>query len=79
MDKKFYVTTPIYYVNDKPHIGHSYTTVLADVPMLRTFINTYDSNDDTMDALVDALLEGPEAFRGSDPIDAYCGLWDTHM
>jgi methionyl-tRNA synthetase len=28
---KFYVTTPIYYVNDRPHIGHSYTTVLADV------------------------------------------------
>ncbi len=28
---KFYVTTPIYYVNDKPHIGHSYTTILADV------------------------------------------------
>ena len=30
-DKKFYITTPIYYVNDKPHIGHAYTTVLADV------------------------------------------------
>lgn len=29
--QKFYVTTPIYYVNDKPHIGHAYTTVLADV------------------------------------------------
>ncbi|OHA27043.1 MAG: hypothetical protein A3D52_01115 [Candidatus Taylorbacteria bacterium RIFCSPHIGHO2_02_FULL_44_36] len=27
----FYVTTPIYYVNDKPHIGHAYTTVIADV------------------------------------------------
>lgn len=27
----FYVTTPIYYVNDRPHIGHAYTTVLADV------------------------------------------------
>jgi methionyl-tRNA synthetase len=27
----FYVTTPIYYVNDKPHIGHAYTTILADV------------------------------------------------
>jgi methionyl-tRNA synthetase len=27
---KFYITTPIYYVNDKPHIGHTYTTVLAD-------------------------------------------------
>ncbi len=28
---KFYVTTPIYYVNDAPHIGHAYTTILADV------------------------------------------------
>ena len=27
----FYVTTPIYYVNDQPHIGHAYTTILADV------------------------------------------------
>ncbi len=31
MPDKFYVTTPIYYVNDKPHIGHAYTTILADV------------------------------------------------
>ncbi len=29
--KKFYITTPIYYVNSKPHIGHSYTTVACDV------------------------------------------------
>jgi len=29
--KKFYITTPIYYVNDQPHIGHAYTTILADV------------------------------------------------
>ena len=29
--KNFYITTPIYYVNDKPHIGHAYTTILADV------------------------------------------------
>ncbi len=28
---KFFVTTPIYYVNDKPHIGHAYTTTAADV------------------------------------------------
>ena len=28
---KFYITTPLYYVNDKPHIGHAYTTILADV------------------------------------------------
>ncbi|ROS78708.1 methionine--tRNA ligase [Cellulomonas sp. PhB143] len=29
--KAFYLTTPIYYVNDAPHIGHAYTTVAADV------------------------------------------------
>ena len=28
--KKFYITTPIYYVNDVPHIGHAYTTVICD-------------------------------------------------
>jgi methionyl-tRNA synthetase len=28
--KTFYVTTPIYYVNDVPHIGHAYTTIIAD-------------------------------------------------
>ena len=27
---KFYITTPIYYVNDEPHIGHAYTTIIAD-------------------------------------------------
>jgi len=31
VSKPFYLTTPIYYVNDRPHIGHTYTTVLADV------------------------------------------------
>ncbi len=31
MNDPFYVTTPIYYVNDEPHIGHAYTTILADV------------------------------------------------
>lgn len=31
MTHRFYLTTPIYYVNDRPHIGHAYTTILADV------------------------------------------------
>lgn len=31
MEKTFYITTPIYYVNDRPHIGHASTTVWADV------------------------------------------------
>ncbi len=29
-DRAFYITTPIYYVNDVPHLGHAYTTILAD-------------------------------------------------
>src|SRR5437870_1421871 len=28
---KFFITTPIYYINDKPHIGHAYPTIAADV------------------------------------------------
>ncbi len=31
MDRRFYITTPIYYVNDVPHIGHAYTTLACDV------------------------------------------------
>ena len=70
-----------WYVHELPVVGISVNkpTVLADVPMLRTYINAYDSNDDTMDALVEALVSGPEAFKGTDPIDSFCGMWDTHM
>ena len=31
MSTRYYITTPIYYVNDRPHIGHCFTTVMADV------------------------------------------------
>ena len=31
MTRRFYVTTPIYYVNGEPHIGHAYTSIAADV------------------------------------------------
>ena len=70
-----------WYVHELPVVGISVNkpTMLADAPMLRTYINAYDSNDDTLDALVEALLTGPEAFKGTDPIDSYCGMWDTHM
>ena len=70
-----------WYVHELPVIGVSVNkpTMLADAPMLRTYINTYDSNDDTLDALVNVLMEGPEAFKGTDPIDAYCAMYDTHM
>ncbi len=70
-----------WYVHELPVVGISVNkpTMLADCPMLQTYINAYDSNDDTMDALVDALVSGVEAFRGQDPIDSFCGMIDTHM
>lgn len=70
-----------WYVHEIPVVGISVNkpTMLADTPMLRTYINAYDSQEHTLDALVDGLLTGPEAFKGHDPIDSYCGMWDTHM
>lgn len=70
-----------WYVHELPVVGISVNmpTMLADAPMLRTYINAYDSNDDTMDALVDALVSGPDAFKGIDPIDSFCGMWDTKI
>lgn len=70
-----------WYVFEQDVVGISVNapTMLADVPMLRTYINAYDSNDDTLDALVDALMAGPEAFKGEDPIDSFCGLWDSKI
>ncbi len=42
MMKKFYVTTPIYYVNDVPHLGHAYTTIAADVIARYKRLKGYD-------------------------------------
>ncbi len=41
-EKTFYVTTPIYYVNDKPHIGHAYTTIACDVLARFMKLDGYD-------------------------------------
>ena len=70
-----------WYVFEQDVIGISVNmpTMLADVPMLRTYINAYDSKPYTMEALVEALMTGPEAFKGKDPIDSYCGLWDAKL
>jgi len=40
--KTFYITTPIYYVNDVPHIGHAYTTIAADVAARYRRLGGYD-------------------------------------
>lgn len=60
-------------------VGCGQPTMLADVPQARTYINTYDADDSTFDALVEDLIAGPDAFKGSDPIDSYCGLFDTRL
>jgi len=70
-----------WYVFELPVIGLSVNmpTMLADVPQLRTYINAYDSKPSTMEAIVDKLLTGPEAFTAKDPIDSFCGLWDARI
>lgn len=53
--------------------------MLADIPQARTYINTYDVLDTTFDALIDKLMTGADAFVGQDPVDSYCGVWDTRL
>jgi len=41
-DKSYYITTPIYYVNDRPHIGHAYTTLACDMLARFKRLDGYD-------------------------------------
>lgn len=45
---------------------------LIDVPMIKTYVNCYSNNHETLDALVEKLM-GRDAFRGTSPTDPYCG------
>ncbi len=60
-------------------IGCGQPTMLADIPQARTYINTYDKKESTFDALVEQLMTGADAFKGKDPIDSFCGLFDTRL
>ena len=70
-----------WYVHELPVIivGTGQPFVLADIPQARTYINAYDSEDQTFDALIEKLMTGKEAFKGQDPVDSFCGMWDTHL
>ena len=70
-----------WYVYELPVVvvGCGQPTMLADIPQARTYINTYDAKDSTMDALVDKLLSGEESFTAIDPIDSFCGLFDARL
>ncbi|HJL01323.1 MAG TPA: methionine--tRNA ligase [Polyangiaceae bacterium LLY-WYZ-15_(1-7)] len=79
MTEPFYVTTPIYYVNDKPHIGHAYSTVAADVlaryARLRgrptRFLTGTDEHGQKIEEKATSLGEAPQAFvdRMSPPFE----------
>lgn len=70
-----------WYVYEVPVIviGCETPTMLADIPQARTYINTYDSKETTIDVLVEKLMKGSSAFQGTDPIDSFCGLFDAHI
>ena len=70
-----------WYVFELPVVvvGVGQPTMLADLPQARTYINAYDTKDTTLDALVEQLMAGPDAFKGKDPIDSFCGLFDARL
>lgn len=71
----------LWYVFEIPVVAVScgQPTMLADIPQVRTYINAYDTKDSTFDALVENLMTGEEAFKGQDPIDSFCGLFDARL
>jgi beta-N-acetylhexosaminidase len=68
------------YMNSVPTVFISVDNPyhLLDVPRVRTFINTYNSTEITLKALVDKLL-GRSPFQGQSPVDPFCGMWDTRL
>jgi methionyl-tRNA synthetase len=70
MAAPFYITTPIYYVNARPHLGHAYTTIAADVVKRfhtmssdQTYFLT--GTDEHGDKIVRAAKQGGTGRRGS--------------
>ena len=69
-----------FYVHEIPTIFVSVSSPfhLPDVPQVKTYINAYDGKKPTLEALVEKMM-GQSEFKGVDPVDAYCGLKDTHI
>jgi methionyl-tRNA synthetase len=83
MSKKFYITTPIYYVNARPHIGHAYTTIACDAIARRQrmlgsdtyFLTGTDEHGQKIERAVEASGKTPQEF--ADEISAqFRALWD---
>ncbi len=83
MSKKFYITTPIYYVNARPHIGHAYTTIACDTIARRHrmlgddtwFLTGTDEHGQKIERAAQAAGKTPQQF--TDEVSAeFRGLWD---
>jgi methionyl-tRNA synthetase len=81
--EKFYITTPIYYTNGLPHIGHTYTTVVADVLRRYKRMRGYDvvmttgTDEHGVNVERAAKKEGiPESEFVARMADAWRALWD---
>ncbi len=80
--QKFYITTPLYYVNDKPHIGHAFATVTADI-MARWhrlngekvfFLTGTDEHGEKNQKAADAKGMTPQQYVDG-LADIYKGVW----
>lgn len=81
---KFYLTTPLYYVNARPHLGHTYTTIVADViaryKRMRgfeaVFLTGTDEHGETVARSARKAGQEPQAFA-DEVAAAYQRLWKT--
>ena len=80
---KYYITTPIYYVNARPHIGHAYSTIVCDILARRNrllgndtwFLTGTDEHGQKIERSAKAAGKDPQAF--TDEVSAqFRGLWD---
>jgi methionyl-tRNA synthetase len=83
MTQKFYITTPIYYVNARPHIGHAYTTIACDTIARRQrmmgfdtyFLTGTDEHGQKIERAAQAAGKTPQQL--TDEVSAeFRGLWD---
>ena len=80
---KYYITTPIYYVNARPHIGHAYSTIVCDILARRNrllghdtwFLTGTDEHGQKIERSAKAAGKSPQLF--ADEVSAqFRGLWD---
>ena len=82
MSKKFYITTPIYYVNARPHIGHAYTTLACDTIARRHrmlgddtyFLTGTDEHGQKIERAAAAAGKTPQQFA-DEVSNEFRGLW----